>query len=95
MLTEVPPYVRPTWCPAVSGGERAGESVIRLSLGKLLVNLCSCYAVSRYWSPEIWRFVHYYGVLYHMSRRNLLYASAVCAASSLRGNRDDNIRRGL
>ena len=30
-----PPYIRPTCYPAVSGG----ESVIRLSLGKLLVNL--------------------------------------------------------
>ena len=32
---QVRPYIRPTWYPAVS----AGESVIRLSLGKLLVNL--------------------------------------------------------
>ena len=34
ILTEVRPYIRPTCYPAVSGG----ESVIRLSLGKLLVN---------------------------------------------------------
>ena len=30
---QVRPYIRPTWYPAVSGG----ESVIRLSLGKLLL----------------------------------------------------------
>ena len=32
--TQVRPYIRPTYYPAVSGG----ESVIRLSLGKLWVN---------------------------------------------------------
>ena len=30
-----PPYIRPTWYLAVSGG----KSVIKLSLGKLLVDL--------------------------------------------------------
>ena len=32
---QVRPYIRPTYYPAVSGG----EGVVRLSLGKLLVNL--------------------------------------------------------